>query len=105
VEEHAPCAEVAALDHPAQLRVVLDPHERHLRGRVKQPFHQAVRLGLRHGQRLDRQRPAKAQLVLDLGNAEAGRQVEQREALPLHGAVRQCHQHVLVRRGQGLDRD
>ena len=42
VQEHTPGAEVATLDHPAQLLVALDPGEGHLGGRMAQPLDQAV---------------------------------------------------------------
>ena len=51
--------------------------------------------------RLDRRRLAQAELVLDLRDAGAGRQVEERQPLPLDGVLRQRHQRVLVDRGEG----
>ena len=65
---------------------------------MAQPLHQAVRVTRR---RLRCRRLAEAQLVLDLRDAEARGQVEERQALPFDGVLGQRHQRVLVRRGKG----
>ena len=99
MEEDTPGAEVATFDHPAQFRVVLDPSEGHLGGWMAQALHQAVRITRRRFRSCRRR--AEAQLVLDLRDAEAGGQVEKRQALPFDGVLGPRHQRVLIRCGQG----